>query len=174
MNTKADLTSLEALGIAIRSEIDSQNVYKDLAELCEDDLLKERFLNLAQEEKKHQLLFEKMFADMFPEVELILPESQLPSKAIDTERRKKMGLKDVLLIAIEEEKRMHNFYEDFAMNVKDESGKRMFRFIADTEYKHRLILQAELDIIEKYPKYWGESGDWDVESRMKTERIKRR
>jgi rubrerythrin len=173
MNTNENLTSLEALGIAIRSEIDSQNVYKDLAELCEDDLLKERFLNLAQEEKKHQLIFEKMYSDMFPEVDLVLPASQLPSKAIDTECRKKMGLKDVLMVAIEEEKRMHNFYENFAMNVKDLSGKRMFRFIADMEYKHRLILQAEYEIIEKYPKYWGETGNWDVESRMKSEKIKR-
>ena len=32
-----EITSLEALGIAIRSEIDAQEVYKDLAEFCEND-----------------------------------------------------------------------------------------------------------------------------------------
>jgi len=33
-----DLTALEALGIAIRSEIDAQEIYQDLADLSQNDL----------------------------------------------------------------------------------------------------------------------------------------
>ena len=48
-----DLTALEALGIAIRSEIDAQEVYSDLVDMCGDELLKNRFLSLFHEEKRH-------------------------------------------------------------------------------------------------------------------------
>jgi rubrerythrin len=173
MSNYEDLTSLEALGIAIRSEIDAQNVYEDLAELCEDDLLKERFINLAQEEKKHRLLLEKLYSRMFPEVDLVLPQSQLPQKAINSERRKKLGLKDVLQIAIDEEERMFIFYDKLSKNVKDLSGQRMFKYIADIEYRNKMILEAENEILEKYPHYYGEIESWDAEFRLKAERIKR-
>ena len=56
-----EITSLEALGIAIRSEIDAQEVYKDLASMCEEELMRDKFLNMHNEERKHQLLLEKMY-----------------------------------------------------------------------------------------------------------------
>jgi len=173
MNDFENITALEALGIAIRSEIDAQNVFKDLAELCENDLLKERLLNMAKEEKKHQIIFERMYKSMFPEVDLVLPVSMLSPKAIDTKHRRKLGIKDVLLLAIEEEKRTFEYYDNFSKKVKDISGQRMFKFIADMEYKHQMVLEAELDIIKKYPNYAGDIDSWDAESRLKTERIKR-
>jgi len=173
MNIYEDLTAIEALGIAIRSEIDSQLIYQELSELCSDELLKERFLNLSKEERKHQLIFEKKYAEMFPDVELALPPTQLPHKAVDSDLKKKLSIKDVLLMAIDEEKRACEFYSNYAKNVKDLSGQRMFRLIADMEYQHQMILEAEYDIIKKYPNYYGEIEGWDVESRMKAEKIKR-
>jgi len=173
MNIYEDITSIEALGIAIRSEIDSQLIYKELSELCQDDLLKERFLNLSKEERKHQLIFENKYAEMFPEVELVLPPTQLPHKVIDPDLKKKLSMKDVLLMAIEEEKRAVEFYGNYAKNVKDLSGQRMFKLIADMEYQHQMILEAEYEIFRKYPNYYGDVEGWDVESRLKAEKIKR-
>jgi len=173
MNIYEDITAIEALGIAIRTEIDSQLIYEELSELCKDDLLKERFLNLSKEERKHQLIFEKKYAEMFPDVELVLPLTQLPHKAIDPDLKKKLGIKDVILMAIDEEKRACEFYSNYAKNVKDLSGQRMFKLIADMEYQHQMILEAEYDIIKKYPNYYGDIEGWDVESRLKAEKIKR-
>lgn len=168
-----EITSLEALGIAIRSEIDAQEVYKDLSDLCENELLKERFLNLHKEEKRHQLLLEKKYKEMFPEVELVLPNSQLPKAASSTPLRRKLGLKDVLQLAIEEEKKSREFYLDCLSTVSDLSGQRMFRFLADMEFSHQMILSAELEMIEKYPQYYGDLKSWDVETRLKAEKINR-
>ncbi|HJY64209.1 MAG TPA: ferritin family protein [Ignavibacteria bacterium] len=173
MNIYEDITAIEALGIAIRTEIDSQLVYEELSDLCNDELLKERFLNLSKEERKHQLIFEKKYADMFPEVELVLPPTQLPHKAIDPDLKKKLSIKDVLLMAIDEEKRACEFYGNYAKNVKDLSGQRMFKLIADMEYQHQMILEAEYEVLKKYPNYYGDVESWDVESRLKAEKIKR-
>ncbi|MGB9697277.1 MAG: ferritin family protein [Ignavibacteria bacterium] len=168
-----DITALEALGIAIRSEIDAQNVYRDLAELCNNELLKERFENLAKEEKKHQLILENIYKNMFPDVELVLPESFLPKHATTSMLRKQLGLKDILLIAIDEERRSREFYLDCASEVKDLSGQRMFRFIADMEFSHQMILQAELEMLEKFPFYYDSPKSWEAELSLKAEKIKR-
>src|SRR5437763_1467263 len=125
------ITALEALGIAIRSEIDAQDVYKDLASMCEDEIIRDKFLNMYHEERKHQTLLEKMYKDMFPEVELILPESRLPKEVIDSNVRKNCDVIEILQAAIAEEKKSREFYLDCAETVTDLSGKRMFRFLAD-------------------------------------------
>lgn len=166
-----EITALEALGIAIRSEIDAQEVYKDLATMCEDELLRDKFLNLFHEEKKHQIILEKMYKEMFPDVDLILPESQLPPKVDASKKRRKLNLKDVLLIALEEEKKSREFYLDCAQIVTDLSGKRMFRFLADMEFTHQVLLNAELELLEKYPNYFEGQIPWEVEQGLRATKI---
>lgn len=165
-----DLTALEALGIAIRSEIDSQEIYQDLADLSQNDLLKERFINLVKEEKQHQVLLEKKYNEMFPDIPLELPESQMPKDVNSSLARKQLSIKDVLKIAIDEEKRSRDFYLDCAEYVKDISGKRMFRFLADMEFSHQMILTAEYEMIEKYPQYFGDVKHWEVEDSLRKEK----
>lgn len=167
-----DLTALEALGIAIRSEIDAQEVYSDLADMCGDELLKNRFLSLFHEERRHQTLLEKKYKEMFPETDLVLPQSQLPTEVVESNNRKKMNIKDVLQLAINEEKRAREFYLDCAGTVKDLSGNRMFRFLADMEFSHQMMLTAELELIEKYPSYMEGPKNWEVETRLKADKIK--
>lgn len=99
-----NLTSLEALGIAIRCEIDAEKLYKDLASKTENELLKERFLNLYQAQKKHRILLEKTYKEMFPNVDLKVPPSQLPMEVSEEQVSKNLTLRDILKIAIEQEK----------------------------------------------------------------------
>ena len=168
------ITALEALGIAIRNEIDAQALYQDLASLTKDEVLKERFLNLQQEERRHRLLLEKKYKEMFPHVDLQLPPSQLPVELGDEGLSKKHSLKDVLEIAINAEKEAREFYLDCAETTPDLSGKRMFRFLADMRFSHQMILAAELEVIEKYPAYYQVAKDWEAETTLKKKKIKRR
>lgn len=169
-----EITALEALGIAIRIEMDAQEVYKDLASMCEEELIRDKFLNMYHEERKHQALLEKMYKDMFPEADLALPPSRLPKEVVDSKARRKSGIKDVLRLAIEEEKKSREFYLDCAETVTDLSGKRMFRFLADMEFSHQALLNAELELLEKYPAYFEGHKPWEVESRLRTNQMKRR
>jgi rubrerythrin len=79
-----------------------------------------------------------------------------------------------LQLAIDEEKRSREFYLDCAETVKDLSGKRMFRFLADMEFSHQSLLNAEYELLEKYPAYFEGQKPWEVESRLRTDKIKRR
>ncbi len=168
-----DLTALEALGVAIRSEIDAQEVYKDLASMTDNDILKERFMNLYHEEKRHQMLLEKKYNEMFPDVELKLPPSHLPKEVKTSRARKKMEIKDVLQLAIDEERRSREYYLDCAETAKDLSGSRMFRFLADMEFSHQMMLTAELELIDKYPAYFEEDiKSWEAETGLKKEILK--
>jgi rubrerythrin len=167
------LTALEALGIAIRHEIDAQELYKDLAAKTENELMKDRFLNLYQAQKKHQFLLEKKYKEMFPNVDLKIPPSQLPKEIFNKMLGKNLSLSDVLKIAINLEKKAKEFFLDCAEEASDLSGKRMFRFLADMKFSYLGILNAELEVIEKYPAYYEETKSWDVESKLKSERIKR-
>ncbi len=173
MNQREDLTSLEALGLAIRGLMDAQEVYKNLADKCENDLLRDRILNLYSEEKKHQQLLEAKYKEMFPNVELMLPESKIPKDLADKSICSKLKAKDILQLAIDEHKSDREYYLDFAESVQELSGKRMFRFLADMKFSHQMMLMAELEMIEKYPSYFEEQKSWDVEGRLKAERIRR-
>jgi len=169
-----EITSLEALGIAIRDLIDTQEVYLDLATMTENDLLRDRFKNLYNEEKQHQQLLEKMYKEMFPNVDLMLPQSRLPKEAKESKRRMKMETKDVIQLAIDGHKRSREFYLDCVASDIDLSGKRMFRFLADMKFSHQMMLSAELEMLEKYPAYLEEVKSWDPESRLTSEKMKRR
>jgi rubrerythrin len=110
---------------------------------------------------------------MFPCTDLQLPETQLPRDILDEKIAKSPGVKDVLTIAIDEVKKAKEFYLDCAETEADLSGKRMFRFLADMKFSHQMMLNAELELIEKYPSYYEDQSTWEVEKGLKAHRIKR-
>lgn len=154
------LTSLEVLGIAIRSEIDAQNVYRELAERVSNPRAKERFYLLAAEEQQHQNLLERRYKEFFPDVPLKLPPTLLPEIAATASLRKDLSLKDVLKIAIQTERESREIYLEAAEKLEDESGKAMLKFLADWEYNHQMMLTAEYDMLLKYPNYYDTSEPW--------------
>lgn len=158
-----ELTALEALEISIRTEIDSQELYHEIANQCKNEFLKERFINLMNEEKKHQSILIKMHRELFSEVELKIPPSQISRDEILAKLYKPESVADVIKFAIEKEKKSREFYLDAAELVQDLSGKRMFRYLADMEFTHQMILNAELEMIEKYPAYFNHPIDYEIE-----------
>jgi len=158
-----DLTALEALGIAIRSEIDAQELYKELADKCNNDLLKNRLLILHNEEKRHQTILENIHKQLFSEVELKIPPTETIKKKIFGEVKKPEKITDLLKYAIDLERKSKEFYLDCAELVQDLSGKRMFRFLADMEFNHQMMLTNELEMIEKYPTYFDQTIPFEVE-----------
>ena len=166
--TDKHLTSLEALGIAIRSEIDAQNLYEELSQRTASLSVSGRFKQLHREEKQHQKILEEMHAHHFPNTQLKVPPSVLPVSFSSKEKRAHKSLLDVLELALEEERKSREFYLDAAEQTPELSGKRMFRFLADMEYSHQMRLQAEKELCQKYPKYFcGGLEPWKPEQTMR-------
>lgn len=161
-------TSLEVLAIAIRSEIDAQNVYRGLADRISSPRAKERFHILVAEEQQHQKLLERKYKEYFPDVPLKLPPSLLPPSAKTTALRKALGLREVLKLAIQAERESREISLDAAAKVEDRSGKAMLKFLADWEYTHQMMLTAEYEMLVKYPNYYDEAEPWrDEQGRRK-------
>jgi rubrerythrin len=147
------VTSLEALGIAIRSEMDSRDVYRELAARAGDPLLRRRFELLAAEEERHREYLEERYRDLSGDVPLRLPPSTLPRGLATAEERARSTLRAVLTMAIEEERRSREFYLRAAGETDDLSGQAMFRYLADLEYQHWMALGQEMDMMLRYPNY---------------------
>lgn len=171
MERTEELTSLEALGIAIRGLMDDQEVYKNLADKTENDIIRNRIMNLSYEAKQHKQLLKAKYKEMFPNVDLIIPPSENEKEIIE---EKNISIKGFLQLVIRKHKESREYYLDLAETITDLSGKRCLRFIADMKFSHQMMLTAELDMIEKYPAYFDETKIWDAEHRLKAERIKRR
>jgi rubrerythrin len=167
-----ELTSLEVLGIGIRSEMDAQDVYQEMAQRICNPRAKERFHLLVAEERQHQTLLEEKYRQLFPDATLKLPPSMLPPKASTADLRRGMSLLDVLDIAIQEERHSRDFYLEGARHVEDLSGKAMLKFLADWEYTHQMELTIEYDMLIKYPNYYEDVAEpWQEELGLRKERI---
>jgi len=161
------LTSLEALGVAIRAEMDSRDIYRELAERTEDRIIRRRFELLAAEEVQHIEYLTEEYKKLAGDVPLKLPPSQLPGGMETPEERSHTSVERVLDIAIDEERRSREFYLKAARDTEDLSGRAMFRFLADMEYQHWMTLAQEKDMLVRYPNY-GRPGSspWRAEKSM--------
>lgn len=161
-----DFTALEALGWAIRAEIDTSEVYVELAARVGNPTLSQRIELLAKEEVQHQRILERAYEQRFPEVPLQLPPSQLPKRFSCRSLRAEMSRKEVLSCAIEEERRCHEFYLKAADEATDLSGKMMFHYLADWEFAHQMALTAEYEMVARYPRYFEQNVEpWKPEFR---------
>ena len=147
------LTALEALGIAIRAEIDARAIYEELAHRADEPRIRRRFELLAAEEQQHREYLEARWEEVAADVSLKLPDSHLPREMVSREMRAKRSIEEVLDMAIDEERRSREFYLRAARETNDLSGRAMFRFLADMEYQHWMTLAQEKDMLVRYPNY---------------------
>jgi len=161
------LTSVEALGVAIRSETDARDLYREMAERCEDPLLARRFELLAAEEERHREILISKWQEVAGGVELKLPPSRLPETLASRDQRRVRTLTEVLDLAIEEERRSWDFCLRAARETADLSGQAMFRFLADIGRSHWMALCQERELLARYPNY-GRRGPrpWRVEGSL--------
>ena len=74
-----ELTAIEALGVAIRAEMDAAEVYAELASRVPNLFLRQKILLLSKEKLQHKRILEEAYKVQFPQVPLVLPSSQLPA-----------------------------------------------------------------------------------------------
>ena len=152
-----DLTVLEALGIAIRAEMDANELYTNLANKVRNQTVKNKLLFLANEEAKHRELLTARYQEMFPGVEMALP-AKIFSEGSKGAVIDKMSPLEVVNMAIEAEKKARTFYLDAAKNTTDPKGKMMFEYLAQTELSHQHILTSELRLLKRNPEYFMQPG----------------
>lgn len=153
MADNVQLTPLEALGIAIKAEIEATETYERLANLVKNRTLREKAHFLRGEELKHRAMLEKAYVRQFPDVELVLPAQSLVP-GVKAELKGEVSVPDLLALAMEAEQASENFYADLARRSQSNSARAMFQHLSRMESSHFHLLQVEHDLVTRFPDYY--------------------
>jgi rubrerythrin len=147
MGNDRDLTTLEVLSIAIKSEIDAVRLYTKMKEMVDSDDLKEKMDFLISQEEKHEKILKEVYAKKFPEAELALPPKSIVPM-IDELLARKATLKELFDAGMTAEKMAEEFYKGLADKTNDTRARTILLYMANMEQSHYAILEAEWKQIE--------------------------
>lgn len=136
---------------AMKSEIESKEVYSRLADRVSNFMLKDRFKFLAEEEEKHRNFFEWLYNKNFPGKEISLPKkSPVPMPRVDI-INKEVPISDIMQSAMEAEKAAYDFYLGISKRFESEQNiQKMLIYIANMEMGHYRILEVEKDNAKRF------------------------
>jgi rubrerythrin len=141
------LTSLEVLGMAIRSEEDAVKFYGHIADMINNEMVRDKYRHLAKEEANHR----KMLIDLYKKMS---GGHKIPSKIPGEPETAEGGavpeqishsLEDLLILAVKREQEAREFYRKAAAAATDLSGKRILEYLVHVEKGHEMMLKSELE-----------------------------
>ena len=142
---------------AIKSEEESNQLYSKMAKKTKNGLLKDKLEFLANEENKHRKFIEEIYANHFPENELVLPkESPVPMPEV--EFKEKTPLSQLLSQAMKAEESAGQFY--ISLSKRFETGSKIHNtllYFSNMEIGHYKILEMEKESMESFEEgdvYW--------------------
>jgi len=147
MARERDLTTLEVLGIAIKSEIEAVKLYNRMKEKTKNPDLSLKLDFLVAQEAGHQKLLTEAFKKKFPGVEISLPPKTLVP-TVEEVLSRDASLKELFAAAMEAEKKADDFYTGLAKKTRDQSSRSMLEYLASMERSHYSILEAEYRQLE--------------------------
>jgi len=147
MARERDLTTLEVLGIAIKSEIEAVKLYNRMKEKTKNPDLTMKLDFLVAQEAGHQRILTEAYDKKFPGVELSLPQKTLVP-TVDDVLERDASLKELFAAAMEAEKKANEFYTGLAGKTHDQSSRSMLEYLASMERSHYSILEAEFRQLE--------------------------
>ena len=136
---------------ALRSEMDSKEVYHQIADRVKNALLKDKLDFLASEEEKHRKIIEGVYRETFGDKELHIPEKSpvpLPKVTITGEM---MALSEVFSMAMNAEMAAYGFYNELAkLYENNPSLKKTIEYVATMEMGHYKLLEIEKNNMEQF------------------------
>jgi len=142
---------------AIKHEIEGREFYLALAQKVKNPLVRRKILGLADDEQEHRETLSRLYwAQTGTEVGGF-DDFDFSVNLPDVEN---MSLQDLLLLAMETEKKAAAAYMEMAEEVKDERSAAFLEYLAEVEEAHYEALAAELQKIRSNPG-WEDQGPSD-------------
>lgn len=148
MKNKRSLTTIEILGIAIQSEIESARYYQSIRAAVRSRLLKDKMSFLASEERKHRRILTEYYYQKFPNMPLSRP-AKSPIPKPDIFGRGKTTVSGAFEAAMRSEKKAEDFYRVMATNMNDAQGTLLLKYLAKVENSHYQLLYNDLELIRQ-------------------------
>ena len=143
---------------AIKSEIESNKLYSNLAKKIQNGLLQDKLEFLAKEEEKHKNFIEDEYRNHFPDKKINLPKETpvpLPEIIIDDEN---IPLSKIFMSAMQAEKAAQDFYKSFADRFEEGTKiNHTLKYFSDMELGHYKLLEIEKESMERFEEadvYW--------------------
>lgn len=159
-----DVSSLsieQALSMALKSEVESADVYKKLKKMVENFIIKDKLQFLINEEKKHQKVIEELIHRMFPDKEPEVPEKSLIPR-VTLALKEEMSVPDLLELAMEAEKISEEFYDNLSEEVGERGVQEILQYLASMEHSHYFLLKGEYDLCMRDEMYY-QRGDFQYD-----------
>ena len=141
----AELTTIEILGLAIRSEEEAAAFYGSMAKRIQNGLARAKFEALAKEEASHR----KLLVDLYRKVSGEEKPPHIPGHPAVAEGGsvpvETGSIEQLLGIAIGREERARDFYRKHAARMEGVNARRLLEYLADIEQGHEGMLRLELE-----------------------------
>lgn len=133
----------DIIDYAIESEIESYEFYRDAALKVKNQILKELFQELAEEELDHKKFLEKFIADGLEEIELDEFNDYKISDTIEDEQKLSidMDFSEAVALAIKREEEAMDRYAKLAAACLEEDKKKVFLDLKKMEQMHKAKLE---------------------------------
>lgn len=154
MSIDKNLSAIEVVGVATRAEIDAHQFYMEMGKRIKNSIVKERILNLAAEEQRHERILKSLLKRWTGEDDPPIPKGSLfPLNELINDD---MTHEQVLEKAIELERAASKRYIEASRMAQDDSGRRQLEYLAEFERTHERILVGELEALKKDEEWFEE------------------
>jgi len=139
-------TTAEILDFAINSEQQAIDFYTKLAQKAINPIVKQAFVEYAQEEVGHKAKLLKIKEEgIFDEASENVPDLKLSDYILKTLPDEINDYADALKLAMHREKAAFKLYTNIANQVDSPELKKIFFKLAEEEAKHKLRFELEYD-----------------------------
>ena len=140
--------------MAIGEEVAASIFYQEASEKVEDDYLKKMFAELADEERGHKRILEKILNS--DSIQRYFKES-MDFKVSETVEAPELSFQmkpaDAIALAMKKEEEAMYMYQDMADACDDPETKRTFEDLASMERGHKRKMEAAF-VDVGYPEVW--------------------
>lgn len=157
MQLSEDLTILEILAIAAKTEEDAADFYEKFASRISNPLVLRKIERLAVEEKQHGISLTEEYKRLSGGEEPILPKGF--STGIKKEIADDLSPEGLLELAMSLEKRSEDFYLQAAKRAEDPKGQQVLEYLAAFEADHYRVLETELRQVRRTPDWFDQAHD---------------
>lgn len=157
---------MDIYDFAIDFEIENRKFYEECAQATGHEDLKQVFLELAGEEKKHENIVRQLKEkkDVDKVESGILPKAKEAFEKISENMPTGSDIMveeqvDIYKKAIDLESKSYEFYKEKAEETDSELVKSTFKRLAVEEKKHERIMDSIVEMVDR-PNTWLEDAEW--------------
>jgi rubrerythrin len=136
----------DVVGFAIEKEEAAMKFYQQCADRAKNPGIKEFFLEMVGEERKHRDLLQMLDLNTLEGIKLDKVEDlKLSDYMVDVSFKDDLTYQEALALAMKKEEKARNFYGAWRQRCVHEKTARLFEILEQEELKHKRHLEEVYD-----------------------------